>query len=99
VLLQAAQQVEPDSPDLAISESHLALARGDAARSLALRRRVAGDNPGDWRYWLLTAEAAVPARDCGALTEALGRLDSLRPGMPRTAQLGDSARAAGCDFE
>ena len=69
-IVEAGLLLQIDSPDLAISESHLALARGDAARSLALRRRVAGDNPGDWRYWLLTAEAAVPARDCGALTEA-----------------------------
>ena len=93
VLLQAAQRVQPDSPDLAISESHLALARGDAARSVVLRRRVAEQIPGDWRYWHLTAEAALRARDCEALREALQRWGSIRPGMRRAAQLGDSARA------
>ncbi len=93
VLLQAAQRVQPDSPDLAISESHLALARGDAARSVVLRRRVAERIPGDWRYWHLTAEAALRARDCEALREALQRWGSIRPGMRRAAQLGDSARA------
>ena len=92
VLLQAAQRVQPDSPDLAISESHLALARGDAPRSVALRRRVAEQIPGDWRYWHLTAEAAMRARDCTALREAVQRWEALRPGMRRAAQLVDSAR-------
>jgi hypothetical protein len=92
VLLAAAQRKLPDSPDLAISESHLALARGDAARSLALRRGAAERNPRDWRYWHLTAEAALPARDCRALREALDRLEALRPGTPRGTQLADSAR-------
>ena len=96
VLLDAAQRVQPASRDLAISESHLALARGDAARSLVLRRQAAAELPNDWRYWLLTAEAAVPARDCGALREALERVQALRPGMGRVRQLGDSARAMGC---
>ncbi len=93
VLLEAAQGELPDSPDLMISESHLALARGDAARSLELRRRMAEENPADWRYWHLTAEAALPARDCTALTEALGRLRALHPRLRRTEQLADSARA------
>ena len=96
VLLEAAQRVLPGSSDLAISESHLALALGDARLSVALRRRVALEQPGDWRYWRLTAEAAVPARDCAALTQALERLRVLRPGWPRTEQLADSAKAAGC---
>lgn len=90
VLLEAAQRVHPDSPDLAISESHLALALGDGARSLALRRQVAERIPGDWRYWHLTAEAALRARDCAALREALRRLDSLRLGLRRSAVLRDS---------
>ncbi|HWB40791.1 MAG TPA: hypothetical protein VG500_06015 [Gemmatimonadales bacterium] len=96
VLLDAAQRILPGSRDLAISESHLALARGDAPRSLALRWRAARDLPNDWRYWLLTAEAAVPARECAALVEALERLRALRPGMRRTDQLADSARGLGC---
>jgi predicted Zn-dependent protease len=93
VLLDAAQRVLPGSPDLEISESHLALARGDAQRSLVLRRRAAVRNPGDWRYWQLTAEAALSARECGALREALGKLESVRPGPRRAAILQDSARA------
>jgi hypothetical protein len=93
VLLEAAQRAQPESPDLAISESHLALARGDAARSVALRRKVAEQIPGDWRYWHLTAEAAVRARDCGALREAVQRWEALRPGTRRAAQLEDSARS------
>jgi hypothetical protein len=93
VLLERAQRVHPESPDLAISESHLALARGDAARSVVLRRRVAGQNPGDWRYWHLTAEAALRARECAALREALQRMEALRAGVPRAAVLADSARA------
>jgi hypothetical protein len=96
VLLDAAQRVLPGSTDLAISESHLALARGDAMRSLTLRRKVAQEQPGDWRYWLLTAEAAARARSCEDLTRSLERLGVLRPGMGRTAQLADSAKAAGC---
>jgi hypothetical protein len=96
VLLEAAQRVLPDSRDLAISESHLALARGDAARSLALRWKAARELADDWRYWLLTAEAAVPARECRAVDEALERVRALRPGMRWTEKLADSARALGC---
>jgi hypothetical protein len=97
VLLDAAQRIQPASRDLAISESHLAMARGDARRSLVLRWRAAKELATDWRYWHLTAEAAVPARDCGALLEALERVRALRPGMERARQLGDSARAMGCN--
>ncbi len=96
VLLDAAQRVLPRSTDLAISESHLALAAGDPMRSLALRRKVALEQPGDWRYWLLAAEAALQARSCAVLAESLDRLRSLRPGLARTAQLADSARGVGC---
>ena len=96
ILLEAAQRVLRGSTDLTISESHLALARGDATRSLVLRRKLALEQPGDWRYWLLTAEAAARARACPALTQALERLRALRPGLRRTDQLADSARAAGC---
>ena len=92
VLLHLAQRVLPDSPDLMISESHLALARGNAERSVVLRRRVAEQFPEDWRYWHLTAEAALRARNCAALREAVERWESVRPGMRRAAQLGDSAR-------
>lgn len=95
-LLKAAQRVLPESQDLIISESHLALARGDASRSLALRRRVAQAQPGDWRYWLLTAEAALKARSCADLRGSLERLRALRPGLARSAQLADSAAADGC---
>jgi hypothetical protein len=96
VLLEAARRVLPDSRDLAISESHLALARGDAARSLALRRKAARELATDWRYWLLTVEAAVSARDCGAVAEAVERLRAQRPGMRWTEKLADSARGLGC---
>jgi protein O-mannosyl-transferase len=95
-LLEAAQRALPGSIDLAISESHLALAGGDAKRSLELRRQAARERPGDWRYWLLTAEAAVRVRSCEDLTRSLERLRVLRPGMSRTEQLADSAKVAGC---
>jgi protein O-mannosyl-transferase len=94
--LQVAEATLPPSTDLAISASHLALARGDPRRALELRRRVALARPDDWRYWLLTADAAVRARSCEDLTRSIERLRSLRPGMPRLAQLQDSARAAEC---
>jgi hypothetical protein len=95
ILLEQAQRALPESRDLAISESHLALAAGDARRSLALRLGIAREQPDDWRYWLLSAEAAVPARDCEVLEEALERLRALRPSLRRTEQLTDSARV-GC---
>jgi protein O-mannosyl-transferase len=96
VLLEGAQRILPESRDLAISESHLALARGDAARSLALRWKAAKELSRDWRYWHLTAEAAVRARNCEALAEAVERGRELRPGMRRLEQLADSAVALGC---
>jgi hypothetical protein len=96
VLLEVAQGILPGSQDLAISESHLALARGDAARSLAIRWKAARELGNDWRYWHLTAEAALPAGNCEALVEALERLRRLRPGMRRVEQLAAGGRELGC---
>ncbi len=94
--LEVAERALPGSVDLRISESHLALARGDVAHALALRHAAATAHPEDWRFWLLTAEAAVPAHRCAPLREALDRLQALRPELHRLPALRDSAAARGC---
>ena len=94
--LEVAERVLPGSVDLKISESHLALARGNVDRALALRHEAATAHPDDWRYWVLTAEAAVPAQQCAPLVEALGRLQAIRPQLHRLPALRDSAAARGC---
>ena len=94
--LEVAERVLPESVDLKISASHLAFARGDVARALALRHQAAAAHPEDWRYWVLTAEAAVPARQCAPLLEALERLQAIRPTLSRLPALRDSAAARGC---
>jgi hypothetical protein len=86
------------SSEVDLAASHLALARGDAAQALALRRRVARAHPDDWRYWLLAGEAAVRAGDCPDLAESVARLERLAPAAAarRTVALRDSATAHHC---
>jgi hypothetical protein len=95
-LAQARRRL-PQATELTIAASHVALARGDLEGALTLRRQVAREHPEDWRYWLLTAEAALRARRCADLTESVGRLRTLEPRLPRLATLTDSARALGCE--
>ncbi len=94
--LEVAEATLPPSAELAVVASHVALARGELERALALRRSLALNHPGDWRYWLLTAEVAVRLRGCHDLALTLGYLGSLRPDLPRLAALRDSARTRGC---
>jgi Flp pilus assembly protein TadD len=94
--LAVAETALPPSTELALAASHVALARGEPERALSLRRDLALSHPGDWRYWLLTAEAAMRLPGCDDLDLALGRLDSLRPDLPRLAAIRDSARNRGC---
>ena len=86
------------SSEIDIAASHLALARGDAARALALRRQVARAHPEDWRYWLLAGEAALRAGACADLAESVARLERLAPSAAarRTSGLRDSATAHNC---
>jgi hypothetical protein len=86
------------SSEIDIAASHLALARGDAAGALTLRRQVARAHPEDWRYWLLTGEAAVRAGGCPDLAESVAHLERLSPpaAARRTSALRDSAAAHNC---
>jgi hypothetical protein len=86
------------SSEIDIAASHLALARGDAARALALRRQVARAHPEDWRYWLLAGEAALRAGACADLAESVARLERVAPAAAarRTSGLRDSATAHNC---
>ena len=59
---------------------------------LALRRRVARAHPEDWRYWLLTGEAALRAGACADLAESVARLERLAP--PAAARRTSGLRTA-----
>jgi hypothetical protein len=80
--LALAQRALPPSADLTLSASHLALARGDAARATALRLGVARAQPDTLRFWVLAGEAASRAADCNALAESVARLEHLSPTLP-----------------
>lgn len=94
--LALAEQALPPSADLTMSASHLALARGDAVRATALRDSVARAHPDDLRYWVLTGQAAIQARDCAALAESVSRLEALRPGLPVLTLLREGLASLGC---
>ncbi|HEY2824008.1 MAG TPA: hypothetical protein VGI83_00530 [Gemmatimonadales bacterium] len=72
---------------LRVARANLAIARGQLAEAVALRRGVAREVGGAWQYWLLTAEAAEAGRDCEALDEALRFLEALNPALPEFAAL------------
>ena len=95
--LAEAQRRLPHAPELQVSASHLALARGDLRGALELRRGLARAHPGDWRYWLLSAEAALRLGECTELAESVRRLRHLQPALPRLTVLTDTARSLGCE--
>ncbi len=94
--LAAAEQLLRPFQDLTISASHVALARGDAARATELRAVVARERGDDYRLWLITGQAAVRARDCAVLAESVDRIRALRPALPPLAALRDSLVGLGC---
>jgi protein O-mannosyl-transferase len=96
VRLARAERALPPSADLTLAASHLALARGDAARATGLRREIAREQPDTLRFWVLTAEAATRASDCDALGESIGRLERLQPNIPVLALFRERLAAMTC---
>jgi hypothetical protein len=96
VRLARAERTLAPTADLTLAASHLALARGEAARATALRRGVARAQPDTLRFWVLTAEAATRAGDCDALGESIARLDRLTPTLPLLAPLRERLAAMTC---
>jgi hypothetical protein len=94
--LEAAERLLRPFPDLTISASHVALARGDAARATRLRAGAARERRDDYRLWLIAGQAAIRARDCPVLGEAVERIAGLKPDLPPLAVLRDSLAALQC---
>jgi hypothetical protein len=63
---------------------------------MQLRMSVARAQPGDWRYWLLAAQAAMAAPDCSVLAESVARLAALRPGHSQLSPLRDGMLRLRC---
>ena len=86
----------PESYEVKIAASDVALMQGQPRRALAWRRSVAGEFPGVWQYWHLTAQAARQAGDCRELLGALHRLHRLRPTLPELPGLDSASQSLGC---
>jgi protein O-mannosyl-transferase len=94
--LAIAERRLPASSELSLSASHLAMARGDAARAASLRVAIARAHPADYRYWLLAGQAALQAGDCTTLAESVARLDRLRPDLPPLTRLRGGMASSPC---
>jgi predicted Zn-dependent protease len=90
--LAVARAARPQSGELFLAAADVALARGEPRRAMTLRRQVAWEYPDSDRFWGLTAEAALKARECPELLRSIKRLRGLKAD---SAQVG--AIAAGAD--
>jgi hypothetical protein len=86
----------PESYEVKIAASDVALAQGQPRRALAWRGSVARQFPSLWQYWDLTAEAARQAGDCRELLGALYRLRRLVPALPALPALDSASQSLGC---
>ncbi|HEX5386961.1 MAG TPA: hypothetical protein VFW66_09700 [Gemmatimonadales bacterium] len=66
-------------PELRLAAADIALARGNPRRAMTLLRQVAWQFPREPHFWMVTADAALRARDCTELVRATARLRALDP--------------------
>lgn len=92
----AAAKDREGNRDLKLAASHVAMARRQPLRALALRHELALASPDVWEYWLLTAKAAMEGHDCAALGESLKRLEMLRPALSDLRRLREGADRIDC---
>jgi Tfp pilus assembly protein PilF len=94
--LREAQRAEPDDNGLTLAAAELALARGEPRRAMTLRRQVAWRFPKSATSWVLTAQAALRAHDCGELRRSTTQLRTLQPTSAELPRLEAGADSLSC---
>jgi hypothetical protein len=94
--LAIARAARPQSWELWLAGGEVAMAQGQPLRAMTLRRQAAWQFPDTARFWGLTAEAALQARQCPELVVAIHRLRALKADSAGVAPLEEGARGLGC---
>jgi tetratricopeptide (TPR) repeat protein len=94
--LDVGRRKAPESHELMIAASDIALARGRPREAMTWRRQVTWILPHIWQYWYLTAEAAREAGDCQELRRSSDGLRKLQPSLAELGALDEAGRALGC---
>lgn len=95
-LIQRAYVRSPHDAQVLLAKGDLALALGRPLEAMTWRRQLAWQFPRVPGFWKLTADAALAAGDCGAVSHALIRLRALAPGDEASRDLARQATARGC---
>ncbi|HZM28393.1 MAG TPA: hypothetical protein VFB89_13685, partial [Gemmatimonadales bacterium] len=94
--LAIARAARPQSWELWLAGGEVAMAQGQPLRAMTLRRQAAWQFPDTARFWGLTAEAALKARQCPELVVAIQHLRALKAESAGVAPLEAGARGLGC---
>lgn len=94
--LAEAQAAAPESLELMIAASDVALARNKPLKAMTLRRQVAWYYPDNYRYWAITADAAFLAHQCPQLLRSMERVRALKPELKDLQRWEAQARELHC---
>ena len=94
--LAIALAARPESWELWLAGGQVAMAEGKPLKAMTLWRQAALQFPDTARFWGLTGEAALQARQCPELLRSIDHLRGLKAESAGVAPLEEGARTLGC---
>ncbi len=91
-IARRARAVDPQNHLVKLALGDAALARGRPLEAMTWRRQVAWRFPRRWRYWYLTAAAALEAEYCPEVRRSLEHVRELAPETPAVDTLETQAK-------